>query len=137
MARSGSVLLRAPTASSKGARRESPGGLLAGPARLGPPDAGTSPTCRSGCRQLPDQDERRCMDTEERLIAETAQANRALGASGQSDMVWGHASIRDPHGRGIWMKAAGWSFDGGPPARAPLARPDGEGLAGNGPRQIE
>ena len=25
------------------------------------------------------------MDTEERLIAETTQANRALGASGQSD----------------------------------------------------
>ena len=26
------------------------------------------------------------MDTEERLIAETSQANRALSASGQSDM---------------------------------------------------
>ena len=47
------------------------------------------------------------MDTEERLIAETAQANRALGASGQSDMVWGHASVRDPGGRGVWMKASG------------------------------
>ena len=31
------------------------------------------------------------MDTEESLIARTAQANRALGASGQNDMVWGHA----------------------------------------------
>jgi ribulose-5-phosphate 4-epimerase/fuculose-1-phosphate aldolase len=36
------------------------------------------------------------MDSEEQLIAETAQANRALGAAGQSDMVWGHVSIRDP-----------------------------------------
>ena len=77
------------------------------------------------------------MDTEERLIAETAQANRALGASGQSDMVWGHASIRDPHGRGIWMKAAGWSFGEVTPARVLLATPDGEVLAGNGPRHIE
>ena len=49
-------------------------------------------------------------DAEEHLIAETAQANQALGASGQSDMVWGHASIRDPGGRGVWMKASGWSF---------------------------
>ena len=36
------------------------------------------------------------MDTDEHLIAETALASRALGASGQSDMVWGHVSVRDP-----------------------------------------
>src|ERR1700728_2757340 len=77
------------------------------------------------------------MDNEERLIAEAAQANRALGASGQSDMVWGHASVRDPGGRGAWMKAAGWSFDEVTPARVALVTPDGEVLAGNGPRHIE
>jgi L-fuculose-phosphate aldolase len=77
------------------------------------------------------------MDTEERVIAETAQANRALGASGQSDMVWGHASIRDPQGRGIWMKAAGWSFGEVTPARVLLVTPDGEVLAGSGPLHIE
>ena len=77
------------------------------------------------------------MDTEERLIAETAQANRALGASGQSDMVWGHASIRDPQGRGVWMKASGWSFDEVTPDRVALVSPDGEVLGGNGPRHIE
>jgi len=77
------------------------------------------------------------MDTEERVIAETVQANRALGASGQSDMVWGHASIRDPQGRGIWMKAAGWSFDEVTPARVLLVTPDGEVLAGDGPLHIE
>jgi ribulose-5-phosphate 4-epimerase/fuculose-1-phosphate aldolase len=77
------------------------------------------------------------MDTEERLIAETAQANRALGASGQSDMVWGHASIRDPQGRGAWMKAAGWSFTEVTSGRVALVTPDGEVLAGNGPRHIE
>ena len=77
------------------------------------------------------------MDTEERLIAETAQANRALGASGQSDMVWGHASIRDPQGRGVWMKASGWSFDEITADRVALVSPDGEVLGGNGPRHIE
>ena len=33
-------------------------------------------------------------------IALTAAGNRALAAAGQSDMVWGHASVRDPEGRG-------------------------------------
>jgi ribulose-5-phosphate 4-epimerase/fuculose-1-phosphate aldolase len=82
-------------------------------------------------------DERRGMDAKERLIAETAEANRALGASGQSDMVWGHASVRDPDGRGVWMKAAGWSFGEVTPARVALVTPAGEVLAGNGPRHIE
>jgi ribulose-5-phosphate 4-epimerase/fuculose-1-phosphate aldolase len=77
------------------------------------------------------------MDTEERLIADTAQANRALGASGQSDMVWGHASMRDPQGRGVWMKASGWSFDEVTSDRVALVSPDGEVLGGNGPRHIE
>jgi ribulose-5-phosphate 4-epimerase/fuculose-1-phosphate aldolase len=77
------------------------------------------------------------MEPEERLITEAAQANRALGASGQSDMVWGHASVRDPDGRGVWMKAAGWSFDEVTPARVALVSPAGEVLAGGGPRHIE
>lgn len=77
------------------------------------------------------------MDTEERLIADTAQANRALGASGQSDMVWGHASIRDHQGRGVWMKASGWSFDEVTDDRVALVSPDGEVLGGHGPRHIE
>jgi ribulose-5-phosphate 4-epimerase/fuculose-1-phosphate aldolase len=77
------------------------------------------------------------VDTEERLTDQTAQANRALGASGQSDMVWGHASVRDPQGRGVWMKAAGWSFDEVTPARVALVSSGGEVLAGSGPRHIE
>src|ERR1700683_4361418 len=35
------------------------------------------------------------------------------------------------------MKAAGWSFDGVPPARVLLVTPDGEVLAGSGPLHIE
>jgi L-ribulose-5-phosphate 4-epimerase len=77
------------------------------------------------------------MATEEQLIAETAQANRALGAAGQSDMVWGHVSIRDPEGRGVWMKASGWSFEELTPERVVLVTPDGEVLAGSERRHIE
>jgi ribulose-5-phosphate 4-epimerase/fuculose-1-phosphate aldolase len=77
------------------------------------------------------------MDSQERVIEETAQANRALGASGQSDMVWGHASVRDPEGRGVWMKAAGWSFGEVSSGRVVLVNPVGEVLAGDGPRHIE
>ena len=77
------------------------------------------------------------MDTEEQLIAETAQANRALGAAGQSDMVWGHVSIRDPEGRGVWMKASGWSFEELTPDRVVLVTPEGEVLAGSERRHIE
>jgi len=77
------------------------------------------------------------MDSQERLIADAVQANRALGASGQSDMVWGHASVRDPDGRGVWMKAAGWSFEEVTPDRVALVTPAGEVLVGSGPRHIE
>ena len=77
------------------------------------------------------------METEDQLIAATAQANQALAASGQSDMVWGHAAIRDPNNRGVWMKAAGWSFGEVTEDRVALVSPAGEVLAGNGPRHIE
>jgi L-ribulose-5-phosphate 4-epimerase len=73
----------------------------------------------------------------ERLIEETAQANRALGAAGQSDMVWGHVSVRDPEGRGVWMKAAGWSFEEVTADRVVLVTPAGEVLAGRERRHIE
>jgi hypothetical protein len=36
------------------------------------------------------------------------QDSWAMMATGQSDMVWGHASVRDPDDRGVWMKSAGW-----------------------------
>jgi len=77
------------------------------------------------------------METQEQLIAATAEANRALAASGQSDMVWGHASVRDPEGRGVWMKASGWSFGEVTADRVALVSPAGEVLAGSGPRHIE
>jgi ribulose-5-phosphate 4-epimerase/fuculose-1-phosphate aldolase len=74
------------------------------------------------------------------------QASRALAAGGQADMVWGHASIRDPGGRGAWMKSAGWGLEEIDAGKVVLVSPDGsvlgggegvEGLEGAGPRHIE
>jgi ribulose-5-phosphate 4-epimerase/fuculose-1-phosphate aldolase len=62
---------------------------------------------------------------------------RALAAAGQADMVWGHPSVRDPEGRGVWMKCAGWGFEEVDASRIVLVGPDGDVLAGDGPRHIE
>jgi ribulose-5-phosphate 4-epimerase/fuculose-1-phosphate aldolase len=62
---------------------------------------------------------------------------RALAAAGQADMVWGHPSVRDPEGRGVWMKASGWGFEEVDASRIVLVSPAGEVLAGAGPRHIE
>ena len=65
------------------------------------------------------------------LIDETVTANQALGVAGQADLVWGHAAIRDPEGRGVWMKAAGWAFEEVTPDQVVLVSPEGEVLAGD------
>ena len=65
------------------------------------------------------------------------QASRALAAAGQGDMVWGHASIRDPDGRGAWMKSAGWGLEEIDASRVALVSPDGSVLDGAEPRHIE
>ena len=36
---------------------------------------------------------------------------RVLGAQEMGDPVWGHVSIRDPDGRGLWLKAGPKGFD--------------------------
>jgi ribulose-5-phosphate 4-epimerase/fuculose-1-phosphate aldolase len=64
-------------------------------------------------------------------------AHLALAAAGQADLIWGHAAVRDPQGRGAWTKAAGWGFDEVDMDRVVLVSPDGEVLAGAGPRHIE
>jgi ribulose-5-phosphate 4-epimerase/fuculose-1-phosphate aldolase len=65
------------------------------------------------------------------------QASRALAAAGQADMVWGHASVRDPEGRGVWMKSSGWGFEEIDAGRIALVSQDGEVVDGTGPRHIE
>jgi L-fuculose-phosphate aldolase len=68
---------------------------------------------------------------------QVTEASRALAAAGLSDMVWGHASLRDPEGRGVWMKASGWGFEEIDADRVVLVAPDGAVLDGEGKRHIE
>ncbi|MBV9449907.1 MAG: class II aldolase/adducin family protein [Streptosporangiaceae bacterium] len=77
--------------------------------------------------------------TTSELIALVVQGSRALMAAGQSDMVWGHASVRDPGGRGAWMKSAGWGFEEVDATRVVLVSRDGDVLHGGetGRRHIE
>ena len=70
-------------------------------------------------------------------IALAVDGCRALTAAGQSDMVWGHPSVRDPDGRGVWMKCSGWGFEEIDASRIVLVSPGGEVLAGDGRRHIE
>lgn len=68
---------------------------------------------------------------------EVVRAHRALAVVGQSDMVWGHVSLRDPQGRGIWMKSAGWGFEEVGTEQVVLVSMDGEVLSGTGKRHLE
>jgi ribulose-5-phosphate 4-epimerase/fuculose-1-phosphate aldolase len=70
-------------------------------------------------------------------IALAVQGSRALAAAGQSDMVWGHASVRDPEGRGAWMKSSGWGFEEIDETKIVLVSRDGDVLHGTGRRHIE
>lgn len=64
-------------------------------------------------------------------------ASLALAFGGLGDLVWGHASVRDPGNRGLWMKAAGWGFEEIVPERVHLVSWEGEILEGSGDRHIE
>ncbi|TDD40151.1 class II aldolase/adducin family protein [Actinomadura sp. KC06] len=66
-----------------------------------------------------------------------AQASRALAAAGQSDLVWGHAAVRDPDGRGIWIKAPGWGFEEIDEDRVQLVSFDADVLEGEGRPHLE
>jgi ribulose-5-phosphate 4-epimerase/fuculose-1-phosphate aldolase len=66
-----------------------------------------------------------------------SRASRALAAAGLGDMVWGHASVRDPDGRGVWMKASGWGFEEIDRDRVILVSPQGTVLEGAGSRHLE
>ncbi|WP_246126916.1 class II aldolase/adducin family protein [Embleya hyalina] len=70
-------------------------------------------------------------------IDETVRASRALAAAGLSDMVWGHAAVRDGADRGVWMKASGWGFEEIDADRVLLVDRAGEVLEGQGTRHIE
>lgn len=75
--------------------------------------------------------------TSPEAIALAVQGSRALAAAGQSDLVWGHVSVRDPEGRGAWMKSSGWGLEEIDDGKILLVSPDGDVLHGEGRRHIE
>jgi len=73
----------------------------------------------------------------ENVQALVATASRILAAAGHGDLIWGHASARDPGGRGAWMKSAHWGLEEVTPDRVHLVSGNGEVLDGSGPRHSE
>jgi ribulose-5-phosphate 4-epimerase/fuculose-1-phosphate aldolase len=71
------------------------------------------------------------------LREQVALGCRILGLEDQGDFVWGHVSVRDPDGRGIWMKASTWGFEEIGPEHVLLVSWDGDVLEGEGRRHIE
>lgn len=71
------------------------------------------------------------------VVTEVVQASHALATAGLSDMVWGHASVRDPDGKGAWMKASGFGFEEIGADSVVLVSPDGDVLWGAGKRHLE
>jgi ribulose-5-phosphate 4-epimerase/fuculose-1-phosphate aldolase len=66
-----------------------------------------------------------------------ATACRVLGHNGHDDFVWGHPAVRDPGGRGAWMKASRLGLGEVTASDVVLVSPAGEVLAGSGPRHAE
>jgi ribulose-5-phosphate 4-epimerase/fuculose-1-phosphate aldolase len=62
---------------------------------------------------------------------------QVLAANGHNDFVWGHVSVRDPEGRGVWMKAAALGMEEISAKDVILVGFDGEVLAGDGARHAE
>jgi ribulose-5-phosphate 4-epimerase/fuculose-1-phosphate aldolase len=70
-------------------------------------------------------------------VQAVVQASAALAVAGLGDLVWGHASVRDESGRGVWMKAADWGFDEVTADHVVLVDPSGQVVAGTGRRHLE
>lgn len=66
-----------------------------------------------------------------------ATSCRILAATGHADLIWGHASARDPDGRGVWIKSADWGLGEVTGDTVHLVSPEGAVLAGDGPRHSE
>ena len=77
------------------------------------------------------------MIEEERAVQQVVDGHRALATAGHGDMIWGHLAIRDPKGRGVWSKAAGWGMEEVTAERVVLVSFDGDVLFGDGSRHLE
>jgi L-fuculose-phosphate aldolase len=82
--------------------------------------------------------QRAVLTDQDRVIREqVAVASNVLGLEDLGDFFLGHVSVRDPGGRGVWMKATGWGFEEITPDRVLLIGWDGEVLIGEGRRHKE
>ena len=66
-----------------------------------------------------------------------ALGSRVLAANGHDDFIWGHLSVRDPDGRGIWMKRSGLGLEEVVGDDIILVDFDGNVLQGDGPSHVE
>lgn len=62
---------------------------------------------------------------------------RVLGREELGDLVWGHVSMRDPGGRGVWIKAAKLGFEEVGPHDVHLLDWEGRVIEGEGQRHAE
>ncbi|MDQ6522188.1 class II aldolase/adducin family protein [Nocardioides sp. LHD-245] len=65
------------------------------------------------------------------------EAGRILAANGHADLVWGHVSLRDADGRGLWLKRPGRGFDELAEDDIQLIDLDGNVVEGRGPAHLE
>jgi L-fuculose-phosphate aldolase len=75
--------------------------------------------------------------TPEAVRRDIVTACRVLLAAGQADMVWGHVSIRDPEGRGVWLKGSHLGFEEVTEEDVILLSWEGEILEGTAGRHLE
>lgn len=71
------------------------------------------------------------------IVQLVATASRVLAAHGQGDFIWGHASVRDPDGRGVWIKEAGYGMEEITADLVHLVSPEGDVIEGDGARHNE
>jgi L-ribulose-5-phosphate 4-epimerase len=69
--------------------------------------------------------------------ADVVLAGRILADHGHEDFVWGHVSLRDPAGAGVWMKGSGLGLGEVTIEDVVLVGWDGEVLDGTRPRHRE
>jgi ribulose-5-phosphate 4-epimerase/fuculose-1-phosphate aldolase len=72
-----------------------------------------------------------------KLRKEVALGGHVLDHAGLSDYVWGHVSVRDSKGRGVWMKPKGLAFDEVRASDVLLVSWEGEVLEGDRERHGE
>ncbi len=74
---------------------------------------------------------------EAELKRRLVEASWILAMEGHGDLVWGHASVREPGSDTFWIKPTGMGLDEVKVENLLLCNLDGEVVRGTGPRHIE